>query len=88
MTQVAGGLGGVHDLFERHFLVLVGAETRLTNAREHLAHGRIARQGDAKRQRVHEQADQRLGLGAAVRNGGANDHVVLAAVARQQDRNA
>ena len=63
----------------------VGAQRGLAHLREQLAEGRIAREVGAQHQRVDEEADQPLELGAPAAGDRRADHdVLLPAVALQQ----
>ena len=66
------------ELLEGQVLVGVGAEARLAHPREQLPEGRVARELGAQHQRVDEEADQPLGLGAACGpRWGCPPHVLL-----------
>ena len=76
-------------LGERQVLVGVGGERRVPHPPEDLGDARVVVEPRAEREGVDEQADQRLELGARpVGHRHADDHVVLAAEPRQQDRPA
>ena len=64
-AQVARGSELLDELLEGQVLVGVGSEGRVAHPREQLAKGRIARQVGAQHQRVDEEPDQALQLGAA-----------------------
>ncbi len=75
----------LHQALEGHVLVGVGAERDLLDPAEELLERQIRRDLRAHDQRVEEEADHPLGLGArAPGDGGADDEVVLAAVAVEQ----
>ena len=81
-AEVAFGLQLLDELFEGEVLVGVGAEGDVVDAGEQLAEGGVAGEVGAQDERVDEEADQRLELGAgAVRDRDADDDVVLAGVA-------
>ncbi|EAU64175.1 conserved hypothetical protein, partial [Stigmatella aurantiaca DW4/3-1] len=68
------------ELLEGNVLVLVGREHLAPHALDEFDKGRIPTEIDAERQRVHEEANQRLRLGdPAAREGRADDHIVLPA---------
>jgi len=74
------------ETVEGRVLIGVSAETGLAHARHQLAEGRVAREVCAQRQRVDEEADERLQLGArAAGDGRADDDVRLPRVACQQE---
>ncbi len=84
-AQLALGLECLHQLLEGHVLVGEGAERRLMRPGHQGLEGRVSGQVRAQGERVDEQADEALQLGAvASGHRGADDDVVLAAVARQQ----
>nr|ASV46670.1 hypothetical protein [uncultured bacterium] len=67
----------LHHLFEGEVLVRVGAEEAGADARHQLGEGRVARQVDADRQRIDEEADQRLQLLLRSPGDGRAQHHVL-----------
>ncbi len=85
MAEVALRPQLLDELFEWDVLVGVGAEGRLSRARQQLAKARIARQIAAQHQRIDEEPDQVLDLGpVAVGDRGADRQVLAAGGAGQQ----
>ncbi len=75
----------LHQPLEGNVLVLLRVPHRGAGARQQLADGGIVGEVGPQHQRVHQEADQPLQLRpAAVRHGGAHQHVVLPRPARQQ----
>ena len=87
MAQVPFGRELLDELLERQILVREGSERHLPHAPEQVGERRIPGEVDAQRERVHEQPDNALELGAASIGDRRGDHdVVLSAVARHQRR--
>ncbi len=84
VIQVAGRVDDLDDLLEGQVLVVLRGKRRLAHAREQ--GGGVGRAGqiEAQRQRVDEEADQRLDfLAIAIRAGGADHDVLLARQPRE-----
>ena len=84
-AQVTIRLELFHQLFERQVLVRIRAHGGFPYPAQQLTEAGIIRQIGAHHQRVDEEADQLLDFGAiASGDRGADDHVLLAGVAREQ----
>ena len=87
VAHAARRLQSFDHLFERQVLMLEGGQGVGFDLRQQLRHRRVLVDAHAQRQRVGEKADQPFDLAAlAVRHRRADDDIVLARQARQQDR--
>ncbi|VWL86228.1 hypothetical protein BLA6992_00002 [Burkholderia lata] len=79
MTEPSRRLHDFHDLFEREILVILCGDDGSLDAVEQLRDRRYARQVDAQRKRVHEQAHDGFELGTGtIRDRGADHDILLA----------
>ena len=86
VPEITRRLHQIHEALERQVLVRVRLDGRLPDAAKEIDERHGARHVGSKRQRVHEEADEVLGLGArSPGDGRADGEVVLPGVAREQD---
>ncbi len=85
VAEIALGLQALDDLFKRQILMREGAKRGFAHLGEQVDEALLQRQLAAHDQRIHEEADQSLDLGAvAIGDRRSNTDIALSRIARQQ----